>query len=218
MSNTVRTLITMLIALAALCGSAPHALAQSPATHITAQLIAERSSAAAGQTIQLGVSMKPAKGWHGYWLNGGDAGFAMQFKWALPTAGKVGEPRYPVPQTLLINGLMNHVYEHDYALLVPFTLPAGAREGDTVAISAEADWLACTVEICVPEHGRLAATVRVGPASPRDPRFDGWLATLPAPLPETVHYSADGKALRFAIPSLPRWIWARRTCSCAPMA
>ena len=200
MSNTVRTLIAMLIALAALCGSAPHALAQSPATHITAQLIAERSSAAAGQTIQLGVSMKPAKGWHGYWLNGGDAGFAMQFKWALPTAGKVGEPRYPVPQTLLINGLMNHVYEHDYALLVPFTLPAGAREGDTLAISAEADWLACTVEICVPEHGRLAATVRVGPASPRDPRFDGWLAKLPAPLPETVHYSADGKALRFAIP------------------
>ena len=200
MSNPVRILIAMLITLAALCGSAPHAFAQSPATHITAQLVAERSSAAAGQTIQLGVSMKPAKGWHGYWLNGGDAGFAMQFKWALPSAAKVGEPRYPVPQTLLINGLMNHVYEHDYALLVPFTLPAGAREGDTLAISAEADWLACTVEICVPEHGRLATTVRVGPPSPRDPRFDGWLAKLPAPLPETVRYAADGRALRFAIP------------------
>ena len=200
MSNAVRSLIATLITVAALWGLAPHAFAQSPATHITARLVAERTSAAAGQTIQLGVSMKPAEGWHGYWLNGGDAGFAMQFKWALPRTAKVGEPRYPVPQTLLINGLMNHVYEHDYALLVPFTLPAGAREGDTLAISAEADWLACTVEICVPEHGRLAATVRVGPPSPRDRRFDGWLAKLPAPLPDAVRYASDGKALRFAIP------------------
>ena len=200
MSNVVRALTALLLTLAALGGSAPYALAQSPAPHITARLVAERSSAAAGQTIQLGVSMKPDKGWHGYWLNGGDAGFAMRFKWALPTAAKVGEPRYPVPQTLLINGLMNHVYEHDYALLVPFTLPADARAGDTLAISAEADWLACTLEICVPEHARLAAMVRIGPPSPRDPRFDGWLAKLPAPLPDAVRYSADGKALRFAIP------------------
>ena len=200
LSNVVRAIVALLITLAALCGVAPRALAQTPATHITAELVAERGSAAAGQTIQLGVSMEPDQGWHGYWLNGGDAGFAMQFKWALPTGAKVGEPRYPVPQTLLINGLMNHVYEHDYALLVPFTLPAGARAGDTLAISAEADWLACTEEICVPEHGRLAATVRVGAPSARDPRFDGWLAKLPAPLPETVRYVAQSKALRFAIP------------------
>ena len=198
MSNAARALITLLVAVAALCGLAPRALAQ--ATHIATELVAERGIAAPGQTIQLAVSMKPEKGWHGYWLNGGDAGFAMQFKWAVPPGVKVGEPRYPVPQTLLINGLMNHVYEHEYALLVPFKLPANARAGDTLAISAEADWLACTDEICVPEKGRLAATVRVGTPSPRDARFDGWLAKLPAPLPETVRFAAEGKALRFAIP------------------
>ena len=200
LSNAVRALIALLLGLAALCGLTSRAFAQTPPTHITAQLVAERGSAAAGQTIQLSVSMKPDKGWHGYWLNGGDAGFAMRFDWTLPTGAKVGEPRYPVPQTLLINGLMNHVYEHDYALLVPFTLPTDAKPGDTLAISAEADWLACTVEICVPEHGRLAAMVRVGAPSARDSRFDGWLAKLPAPLPETVHYAAQGKVLRFAIP------------------
>ena len=205
MSKAVRALTALLLAVAALCGLVPHASAQpAPAqiahTHIATQLVAERSIAAPGQTIQLGVSMKPDKGWHGYWINGGDAGFAMQFKWALPGSSKVGEPRYPVPQTLLINGLMNHVYEHDYALLVPFTLPAGAREGDTLAISAEADWLACTEEICVPEHGRLATTVRVGKPSARDSRFDDWLAKLPAPLPDPVRFAAQGQTLRFAIP------------------
>ena len=200
MSNAVRALVAVMIALVAWAGFAPLTLAQNPTTHIATELVAERSVAAAGQTIQLAVSMKPDKGWHGYWLNGGDAGFAMQFKWALPGGAKVGEPRYPVPQTLLINGLMNHVYEHDYVLLVPFTLPTGAKPGDTLAISAEADWLACTEEICVPEHGRLAVTVRVGAPSPRDSRFDGWLAKLPAPLPEPVRFAAQGKALRFAIP------------------
>ena len=198
MSNAVRALTALLLAVAALCGLAPPARAQ--VTHIATELVAERTIAAPGQTIQLAVSMKPDKGWHGYWLNGGDAGFAMQFKWALPTGAKIGGPRYPVPQTLLINGLMNHVYEHDYALLVPFTLPANARAGDTLALSAEADWLACTDEICVPEHGRLAATVRVGTPSPRDARFDGWLAKLPAPLPEPVRFAASGNTLRFAIP------------------
>ncbi|WP_230206700.1 protein-disulfide reductase DsbD [Novosphingobium sp. Gsoil 351] len=201
----MRVLATLVLAIAVLCGlvtvtAAQPALAQIAPTHMATELIAERAVAAPGQTIQLAVSMKPDKGWHGYWLNGGDAGFAMQFKWALPAGAKVAEPRYPVPQTLLINGLMNHVYEHDYALLVAFTLPASAHEGDTLAISAEADWLVCTEEICVPEHGRLATTVRVGPPAPRDARFDGWLAKLPAPLPETVHFATQAKTLRLAIP------------------
>ncbi|MDP3675462.1 MAG: protein-disulfide reductase DsbD family protein [Novosphingobium sp.] len=194
----MRGLVALLLALAALCAMPPRASAQ--ATHIAAALVAERAVAAPGQTIRLAVTMQPDTGWHGYWLNGGDAGFAMQFKWALPPAAKIGEVRYPVPETLLINGLMNHVYEHNYALLMPFTLPADARAGETLAVSAEADWLACTDEICVPENGRLATTIRVGAPSAWDPRFDGWLARLPAPLPEPVRYAADSKTLRFAIP------------------
>ena len=120
----------------------------------------------------------------------------MAFKWSLPRGASVGAVRYPVPETLLINGLMNHVYEHDYALLVPFTLPTDARPGQMVAISAEADWLACTDEICVPERGRLATTIKVGAAGSRDARFDGWLRRLPAPLPEIGRFAlgAEGRA------------------------
>jgi thiol:disulfide interchange protein len=198
LSNAVRALVVLLLALAALAGLPPRAAAQ--ATHIAAALVPERASAAPGETILLAVTMKPDSGWHGYWINGGDAGFAMQFAWSLPPGAKVGEVRYPVPETLLINGLMNHVYEHDYALLVPFTVPANVRAGETLAISAQADWLACTDEICVPEKGRLATTLRVGAPSARDPRFNEWLARLPAPLPEAVRFSASPTTLRFAIP------------------
>ena len=44
LSNAVRALVALLITLAALCGVVPHALAQTPATHITAELVAERGS------------------------------------------------------------------------------------------------------------------------------------------------------------------------------
>ena len=71
--------------------------------------------------------MQPKPGWHGYWQNPGDAGLGMGLEWTLPAGAKAGAPQYPVPETLLISGLMNHVYEHDYAVLVPLTLPATAR-------------------------------------------------------------------------------------------
>ena len=193
----MRAFLRWLTLLAALLAAAP-ALAQ--ATHIAATLTPERAVARPGETVLLAIAMKPDAGWHGYWENGGDAGFGMTLKWRLPEGAKAGALRYPVPETLVINGLMNHVYEHDYALLVPFTLPADARAGATLPISAQADWLACTDEICVPERGRLATTIRVGAAAPRDPRFDGWLAALPAPLPEAVRFALDGERLRLAIP------------------
>jgi len=192
----VRKLLRLLAVLAVACASP--AFAQ--VTHIAATLVPERVAARPGDTIQLAIVMKPEPGWHGYWENGGDAGFAMQFKWTLAPGAATGPVRYPVPETLLINGLMNHVYEHDYALLVPFTLPRDARSGDTLPVSAEADWLACTEEICVPEHGRLAATVRVGTPTAREARFDGWSAKLPAPLPEAVRHAMTGDVVRLAVP------------------
>ena len=48
--------------------------------------------------------------WHGYWSNPGDAGLGMQIAWNRPGAW-FDAPLYPVPQTLLTGGLMNHVYK-----------------------------------------------------------------------------------------------------------
>ena len=178
-------------------------LAQSPvggATHIAAALVAERTSVAPGETVTLAVTMAPEPRWHGYWENPGDAGFGMSFRWSLPPGAKTGTPRYPVPETLLIAGLMNHVYEHDYALLIPFTVPADARPGASLAVSAKADWLACTDEVCVPESGRLATTLTVGTSGKADPRFDGWRQRLPAPLAERANFALPDRTVRLAIP------------------
>jgi DsbC/DsbD-like thiol-disulfide interchange protein/cytochrome c biogenesis protein CcdA len=190
----LRLLTALLLALA---GTAP---AAAQATHIAAELVPERARAAAGSTVLLAVAMRPDTGWHGYWENGGDAGFAMRFAWSLPAGAKLGDVAYPVPETLLISGLMNHVYESDYALLVPLTLPRDLAPGQRLIVSAEADWLACTDTICVPERGRLETSLVVGAPAPRDTRFDAWQRRLPAPLPQAAPFAAGSERMRIAVP------------------
>ncbi len=167
--------------------------------HIAAELVAE-SAAAPGGTVTLAIHMRPEAGWHGYWSNPGDAGLGMALDWTLPSGVKAGAPLYPVPETLLIAGLMNHVYEHDYAVLVPLTIPANATPGTVLPISLKADWLACTDKICVPERGLLQTTVRVGAGGKPDPRFDRWRMGLPAPLGSQGQFAVAGQTLRIGIP------------------
>ena len=162
--------------------------------HIAAQLIAE---APTGRSATLAIHMRPEPGWHGYWQNPGDAGFGMALKWTLPGGAKAGEPLYPVPQTLLVSGLMNHVFETEYTVLVPLTLPSAAKAGDVLPLSLAADWLVCTDKVCVPEHAVLTANLAVGAA---DPRFDAWRAKLPAPLGSAAAFTASPQIIRIGIP------------------
>ena len=203
-------LLALIAGLVALAGAPLHALPASPQgafgppgggtgpTHIHAMLLAE-GPVSPGTTVTLAVLMQPEAGWHGYWSNPGDAGLALTLEWQLPAGAKIGTMRFPVPQTLLISGLMNHVYEHDYAVLVPLTVPANAAPGSTLAVSAQANWLACTLQICVPERTTLNATVTVG-AGPADPRFTTWRAALPAPLDRPAAFAWTPTGLRIAIP------------------
>lgn len=172
--------------------------AAAQTAHIRASLIAERP-AQPGETITLAVLMQPDKGWHGYWSNPGDAGLPISLEWSVPQGAGTGPLEFPVPQTLLVQGLMNHVYEHDYAVLVPFSVPRDAKPGTALPVSAKANWLACTEAICVPEQATLEGTVAVGPGA-ADARFEGWRAALPAPLDRKGSFAASPNGWRIAVP------------------
>jgi len=174
------------------------ALAQST-NHIKAELVPE-GPANPGETLEIALLMTPEPTWHGYWSNPGDAGYAIAFDWALPEGWVAGQPEYPVPQTLLIQGLMNHVYEGQYAVLVPFTVPADARTGSVVPVTLDAQWLACTDKICVPERGSFATSVTVGGSGATEPRFDGWRAAIPALIDSKASFELAGGKLRIGIP------------------
>jgi len=171
------------------------ALAQ--ARGIEPQLVAE-GPAPPGGIVDLAIVMHPAPGWHGYWLNPGDAGLPMQIDWTLPKGFAVGPLRYPVPSQLKIAGLMNYVYESDYAVLTQLKVPANA-EG-TIPIRADAHWLACTDRICVPESGELSLDLSVGTGTPNRAEFDQWRQKLPRPLAALAHFEMSGNAFRVAIP------------------
>ncbi|HWJ69904.1 MAG TPA: protein-disulfide reductase DsbD domain-containing protein [Sphingobium sp.] len=171
--------------------------------HIRPALIAETATPRAGQTITLAIQMRPDKGWHGYWENPGDAGAGMRIEWRAPDGVTPGPLRYPVPERLVIAGLMNHVYEHDYALLFDVTLPAGLARGTVIPIRGAAQWLACTDSICVPEQGEIATTLTIGDGviqSAERARFDGLRAQLPRPLDQQAHYQQSGDRLTIAVP------------------
>src|SRR5437764_5369769 len=171
------------------------ALAQ--ARGIEPELVAEGPGPPGGE-IDVAIHMRTNPGWHGYWLNPGDAGLPMDVKWQLPPGFTAGPLRYPVPSRLTVADLMNYVYERDYAVLVRLKVPANAR--GTVPIRAAAHWLACTDKFCVPEQGQLALDLPVGSGTPNRAQFDEWRRALPQPLVTVGHFEAAGDKLRVAIP------------------
>lgn len=172
---------------------------------IEPELVAEGPAPAGGE-VELAIHMRPEPGWHGYWLNPGDAGLPMDIAWHLPGGYIAGPLRYPVPTPLTVAGIMNYVFERDYAVLVRLKVPADAK--GVVPIRAQAHWLACTDKICVPEQGELALDLPVGSGTPDRPQFDRWRRQLAQPIATLGHFAVNRDKLEVAIP-LPRNIELR---------
>jgi len=161
--------------------------------NIAVQLFADDEIPAAGEPWMLALRFRPsAPEWHGYWSNPGDAGLGMQLSLDLPEGWEAGEPLYPVPETLTISGLMNHVYEGEYTVLVPVTVGENVDELDIGPITGFVEYLACTDEICVPQDARLEA--RPGGD------FARWRAAIAPLLDAEGAFDLGSEALRLAVP------------------
>ncbi|MDN6298175.1 MAG: thioredoxin family protein [Halomonas sp.] len=171
---------------------------------IKSALVAETERPAAGASSTIAVVMEPQSGWHGYWKQPGSIGLPPQFSWQLPEGVSVGKPAYPVPQTLMTGDLMNHVYEHPYALLLPLEIDASVPQGATLPITVDLKYLACRADACVPEKASLSTTLTVGKGritSERKARFDEWRRDLPRPLGSPASFVVeDDSRLRLSIP------------------
>ncbi|WP_262407954.1 protein-disulfide reductase DsbD family protein [Sphingopyxis sp. OPL5] len=192
----------MLLAMLALAMLAL-APARAQPVNITPELIAESPTPAPGTTSTLALSMTPGKGWHGYWLNGGDAGFGMSVDWNQPDGVTIEPFRYPVPEALMLFGMMNHVYEHPYALLADVRIDKSVAPGTDLTLSGIANWLACTDKVCVPEKAVVSVKLTAGDgaiAAASRTRFDAWRARLPQPLDRPGTWERRGQTLRFGIP------------------
>jgi thiol:disulfide interchange protein len=177
--------------------------AQPGRNAIAASLIPESAVVVPGGTVTLALTMRPSPGWHGYWKNPGDSGMETQIAWQLPAGLTAGPIQYPVPGRLIVAGLMNYVYEGDYAQLIELRVPADLAPGTRLPIRARVEYLACTSEICVPETANVAVDLEAGStpgAQTNRAMFDRFRQRLPRPLGSQARFERAGNRFRLAIP------------------
>ena len=181
---------------------APVAAQQAGGKNIAVSLLPAAKEAPAGGSIPIALAMKPKAGWHGYWKNPGDAGAEATIEWTLPKGVTVSELRYPVPERLTIGGIMNYVYEHDYALLAELKLAPNVAPGTELPLRAKLDYLACTDEVCVPESAEVSAKIvgSAGAAPVTDSRFDAFEAAMPKPIGVDGRFTIDNGRVRIGVP------------------
>lgn len=173
--------------------------------HMHMALVAERTHPAPGKPLTLAIVMTPEPGWHGYGPNPGDAGFAPKFTWAMPKGVAAPAPQEitsPMPEKLVISGLVNFVYTGEHALLTHVQIGA-IPQGTPLNIVLKADLLVCTAETCVPETAEAALDLVVGDGAAdlnTAARFDHWRSALPQPIGAQAHYAVQGNMLRVGIP------------------
>lgn len=126
----------------------------------TARLVVERTIAP-GNSGDVALVFLPQEGWHGYWRNPGDAGQGMTLEWTLPEGWRVGEAQYPVPQIYVTQGIMNHVFEGEHAVLLPLSVPENIAPG-AYPITVFGRWLTCSASLCVPQQATLSTIITVG--------------------------------------------------------
>lgn len=177
-----RFLLALLLLLLPVALSA-QAVVDNPNTRV--ELIAGPADAAGARTV--GIVLSPKPGWHSYWSNPGEAGFAPRATWTLAPGTTAVPLRFPVPGTLLVSGLMNYVYEKPATLVTTVSGPG--------PIGLDLNYLVCTAEMCVPEDAKLTLAADAAP----DPRVAAAVAALPAPL-TGARFAVDHGRFALAVP------------------
>ena len=204
----VTVFLRPLLALAALIAlAAPAAAAPVQAQHLTADLVAQTTSATPGSTLWVALTQKIDKGWHTYWRNPGDAGEATKITWTLPPGASAGDIVWAAPKRLPVGPIMNFGYEGDVVLPLPIKIPADARPGQTLALKAAVAFLVCA-DVCVPADAIVQLNVPVT-ASPgaKDPTggplIDAALAAAPKSQGLTATFQASPTTVRLTIAGAP---------------
>ena len=156
----IRALFLTLLALLA-APLAAQSVSQQPNTRI--EIIAESSTPAPGVPLAIGLVLTPKPGWHTYWSNPGDAGAETRVAWTLPDGTAMPPPlAYPLPETLIVSGLMNYVYPEANVLMTSITPPAELKKGADFPVTVQVDWLVCSLEQCVPESAQVTLPLTIG--------------------------------------------------------
>ena len=188
-----RNFLTSLAILAAIAVTAATAVASAATIttpHVEVELISETAALVPGTSTTLGIRVRHAPEWHTYWVNPGDAGYALRLNWVLPEGVTLGQIQWPVPKRILTGDakspITNFGYDGEVLLLIPITVGAAVKADQSLALLARADWLVCR-DMCIPEDGELTLSMPVQTAG-----------STPTPGPAAADFAAARRKLAVA--------------------
>lgn len=158
--------------------------ADGESAHIKARLVAESTSVPEGGQVRLVLEHTPAKNWHTYWINAGDAGLPTRISWSLPDGMTAGDAAWPAPKMLPTLGLNSFGYDGRTATVIVLTNRSGLAAGEALPIRARVNFLVCEAQ-CIPESLEVSTRLTVGPAKPGPDA--GLVARATAALPRTAN-------------------------------
>ena len=200
----MRALFLFILAALAPSGGA-YAQDHIRAQHYDAALISQSASIAPGGKATLGMAITPDKGWHIYWINPGESGYAPALKWQLPKRVVAGPVRHPVPERLVIAGFASNVHEGETILLQDIQFPTPMRSGSVSHVVLDIDLLVCSEASCVPDPITLSTDLVPGDGS-KNPLMAQIFARANAALPnisnENATISLHGKNAQIFLPAV----------------
>ncbi|MGE3954072.1 MAG: protein-disulfide reductase DsbD family protein [Parachlamydiales bacterium] len=132
---------------------------------VQVRLVSEKEAISPGEPFWVALEFNMEEGWHTYWKNPGDAGFAPEIAWQLPSGFEVTELQWPYPERLEEDALVSFGYKETMVLLAKIIAPKKLTDPQHIDIVANVRWVACK-DSCMPgkaEH-RLTLPVRSEPA------------------------------------------------------
>ncbi|WP_406852501.1 protein-disulfide reductase DsbD domain-containing protein [Brevundimonas sp. BH3] len=165
---TLPRFLSVLFVIFILFGATPlHAQVGAQKTErIEAELVPMGQWAVPGSTAIIAIRQKIQPGWHTYWRNPGDSGGPTEAHWTLPQGYKAGDIVWPLPERQRLQTLMNYGYSGVVYLPVPIEVPASAKAGESVLVSAKVLFMVCSDEMCVPDEMELAVNLPVAEGTP----------------------------------------------------
>src|SRR5262249_7663897 len=126
------------------------------------ELVADTATVVPGAGFHVGVRFVPEEDWHVYWKNPGDSGEAPRIAWTLPSGVTAGELQWPTPERIPVGPLVNFGYVGEMLLAAPLAAAPDLPSGTPLDLRAQAKWLVCNQDECIPGGATLSLLLPVG--------------------------------------------------------
>src|SRR6185503_4748617 len=149
-----------------LCFFAAPLAAQESLEPVKAELVSKENSIQPGRSFWVAVKLEMQKGWDTYWMNPGDSGFPTKITWHLPEGVTAGAIHWPYPQRFDNDSLVAFGYTGKTLLLTEITPTANLKEGESITLTADVNWLACK-DSCIPGSAHLTLDLPISSLTPK---------------------------------------------------